>query len=631
MIFNFLVSSSNTVDSLYNENVFFPTASEMGASITKIGQFNILHNGITGHDFYLSQDSILLIFGYIRDKSIKWQHKSSNEALLKVIQSDFDNLSAVEFKKKYSGVYSIVGVNKDGVKLLTTFSAVHAVHYSVHNGETTVSNNMLWLQNVVQGNMYLPSVVQLLCSNFKEIIGEKSVIENVFRLEPNNLVTILGSRIVKEKLEFIPIQNSYKTIHEFAKYVWGNYNYEVELYCGNEAEVTLCLSGGLDSRLMLVSMNQFAKITAITHGDEDFYETEVAKRLATATGVPLIITPDTHHTFHTPNEMFEHFIHGGGAISEYVQISQVITEQKLPKKVILGDLFESLDARGTSFMSSRANRVNFVLNKLINRKVAIKMLNDENFEEWKISKQEFLIKQYKKGERYLSKTFKEYLNADPNLWSQLENDIDNFLEDFKNYKVNNIEDLNEIYGWLTKARLFHCRQLFSFSGQAQADNLTCTDEFLARILGVPLDFRVRKRLIYLIANTEKFKKVKKIPTVQVPFVPTNTPLIIREAILYLRYKIDTILLKQSMKRSGKVRTRVLKSLNAKFEHENPQALKNLVGWFSNDYYDKEFILQMFDDTKTGKTWPFTNMFYVSSAKSEYLMHKFFKPENKKIK
>jgi hypothetical protein len=119
-------------------------------------------------------------------------------------------------------------------------------------------------------------------------------------------------------------------------------------------------------------------------------------------------------------------------------------------------------------------------------------------------------------------------------------------------------------------------QMFSFCGEAEGFNTICTDNFMKNIISVPIDQRLRKKLVYAIHNNmPEFEKVKNIGTTQIPFVTTNSPLLAKEISLLLRYKIDGYLTRKNLNKTGNKRMHFAYAINEKYEYENPQAEINI--------------------------------------------------------
>ena len=115
-----------------------------------------------------------------------------------------------------------------------------------------------------------------------------------------------------------------------------------------------------------------------------------------------------------------------------------------------------------------------------------------------------------------------------------------------------------------------------------------------------------------------FKKVRSIPTPQIPYTAVSAPLPWKELVMYLRLKADRSIGKKAAKKGEHEKTRLLKGPNYNAEY-NAKNLQRYQEWYNDVCISREKMKQYFIDIQEGRTGAVSTIDFIGLAKAEFMV------------
>ena len=214
--------------------------------------------------------------------------------------------------------------------------------------------------------------------------------------------------------------------------------------------MSVALSGGIDSRILLGALPKNKNIKCISYGPNDSYEISIARKLAKIKNAdhknysdPLINFPNL--------EVIEEYVSKTEAVylCSWLEILENIRIEK--KEVLLiGDLSTALTGRTIKkFSSKEYQRKNFVRHSLFSRAFKFEENSKINFENWKKKTLDYYLS------FYTSKTIKARgLDISKSILAEnIEDDLNELFQRIESHKLKYIELVDELFLWYTHTRI----------------------------------------------------------------------------------------------------------------------------------------------------------------------------------
>lgn len=491
---------------------------------------------------------------------------------------------------------------------------VYPVYYLNSGSNFYISNSIIWLGALSRAKIDEVGLFQrTYCPEFANV-GTRTVLEGCKRLLPGEWIKFnksgskLETKYDNKLYEEIssPNDNSI-TPQEY----WNQFKKELNYCAGNEKNIHVALSGGMDSRLLLGGISSDKNLTCHTYGNQDFYETGIAEKLASLRQANFRSYSEPELNFPERNILRKYT-----AETEAVYLCtwlEILEAQDKSKKniLLLGDMTESLQGRNLAFKKTFKTYWNYYVR---NRKISFRKTSKENFEGWK----EKILFTYS---RLISNEHIECLHlsiSEKELRRQIKIDLDNIFQRIEAHNLPLMELVQELFSWFTHARNPMGKQIIQLNTEFHSYCPSMSIQCLRVTSNIHPARRVNgKYMKSLFGTVNELKHLGKIATSQIPFIAYNAPDIFKLPIWFFRSKVDNVLIERLMKSKdpGK-RYRFLKSYNWVAVYQKPNLEKILRSYFQQDFLGEKYtdgIIKGALSRKNLESWPLVNVNIINAA------------------
>jgi hypothetical protein len=403
--------------------------------------------------------------------------------------------------------------------------------------------------------------------------------------------------------------------HQLYKKYWEAFKKEVALCLIDHEEVKVALSGGIDSRVILVAIPSDKKISCLTFGAKENYETKIASRLAKIkkAGFKNFYQPDLYFPSYEVLKKYTLQTEAVQICSWLEIMENVETQPVVP--MLLGELCEALPGRNIIKYSSRNFRQeNFIKYYLLKKDYQLEKSTSENFETWKAKILNRYLIYY--GEIRLNRM--NFKISPEELRQAVKEDLEELFSRIEAHKLPYAELYDELFSWYTYTRMRLAKQLQISSSRYRAYSPAMSMQVLRNTSNIHPNLRLNYRFAKkLFKESKELRKFNKIPTSQAPLVPQYFPDFIKFPVWGIRSKIDGYLIKRMMKsKNAGNRYRLFKSIDWAGAYQLPDMEKNLKDYFKNNHLGEEFfqnILNQSVQRKELNQWPFANIDIMNAA------------------
>ncbi|TBW25674.1 hypothetical protein [Gramella sp. KN1008] len=582
-----------------------------GLHSLKQNSFNVLINDKntiteTENDFSITN-------GYLKDFSLEDERDQKISGARSVLTNwpVDDNIT---------GSFSSLILNKRNAEIViaTDPANIYPIYYLKKGEEFFISNSIILIGRFSEAEFDKAGIFQRAVGPGFMNIGSRTVLKNCKSLLPGEWIRFDSKgELILKKFDNSLYQNidSDELKENQIKTYWSHYKKEVGLCTADSKDVSIALSGGIDSRIVLGAIPEDKAIAAYTFGEDSNYESKIAKKLARVSNA-------SHSAFFDPEQYFpkKETLTNYTKETEAVKLNswlEILKNVQPSSKhpILLGELCEGLPARNiTKLNTTEFRKQNFIKYYVRKERIPLTPSNSLNFENWKKTKINFILSWH------IDFWF-EKLDLQKSKKEIIKSTLINAEEIFDRIEAHNLpytELYDELFSWYTFTRMELSRQV----------NI-CNEKFYAYSPGMSLQMLKKTsnihpnlRLYYRFANkllkeTPELRKFKNIPTSQIPIVPQSWSNIFKIPVWGLRSKIDDWLIKRMMKSKDiNKRYRLLKSINwAKVYHQRDM-LDNLKAYYEDNHLSKsyyEIFFNLAKKRKTLKSWPFANMDIISGA------------------
>ena len=441
--------------------------------------------------------------------------------------------------------------------------------------------------------------------------GRRTLLEGISRLLPG------------ERLKWRPGETEYRsdfdntlvgdieelTLQATARRVFDCMKNEVAAALLDADDIRVAMSGGMDSRLLLGSIETNGrKIECLTYGDDAHYESRIAARSARAIGA-------SHRCFSIAGKYFpthdqlEPLIRESESANymEWFGMIEYLRAREAKKPLLLGDLCESIDGRYMTSLSTREARVRSFLKGIVGRRHKFTPSSDASFDEWASITTEKVVADLSVNFDHLSESVRQQKSSEQIL-AETRADIELSLERVRANMPPYVEMYDELFIWLHRIRFLLANQITWLGTCSEAISAGISVRFLRMITRVHPKFRVRKILMNRIIRLPEFDSLARIPSAQIPFISSRAPRLIRELIWGARSTADRLLITRAMKlRDADRRQRVLPSLDLVAEYRDRSSEASIRTWFAGRYVNAGKYLNLFRRRAELVAWPLINV------------------------
>lgn len=553
------------------------------------------------------------IDGYIRNfklpgEDIERHAKSGAEEIAKdwPLSDNFTGSFSVILRKK----------RNDEITICNDLIGVYPVYYLIFEGELFISNSIILMALISNCDFDEVGIIQRSIGPEYSNFGSRTILKNCKRLLPGEYISFVGKKIVQKKYDNSLYQNL-STQHQqhnlHIKY-WEAYKKELKYALIDFQDVNIALSGGLDSRLLLGAIPKTKNIKCLTYGQEDYYETKVAKKLAKRTKAHFQSFSDLDLYFPSMKTFTRHHLKTEAVlVCSWLEILENI-ELNNRNPLLLGDMTEALAGRNIKKFSSRKFRQqNFYKYHIKKNDYSFENSSKETFKKWI----EGIVHNYDRWytENRIGK-FK-IKNSREELVQGLHQDLQEIFTRIESHHLPYSELFDELFLWYTHSRVPMGKQILMCNSDFYSYCPPMSMQVLRMTSNIHPNLRLSNRFLNKLFSLPDLKKLNKVPTSQAPIIPQNLPGILKMPVWGIRSKIDHYLIKRLVKsKNPNMRYRLFKSLNWPMIYQNQHLEKNIQDYFNPNQLGEgqfEHLKKRALERKELIQWPFGNTEIISNA------------------
>lgn len=571
----------------------------------RIGVFNLLTEEVYGLKSNNGLTSI--IDGYIRNFNFDAQDLALQEE------------KSIEFMKdkwpvsnSITGSFSctIIDETKEEVILCNDSIGVYPLYFQVRDKDLFISNSLVWMGALAGAELDDPGLFQrTYCPEFANI-GSRTLLKNTKRLLPGEWIRFNKSgAILDRKFDNELYQNI--TSKEYTLEYWDQFKKELEYCVAGEERLNVALSGGMDSRLIMSGLPKEKKVFCHTYGQENFYETQVAKKIAVLYNARFRNYSQPELYFPSKEILQKYTLETEAIyVNSWLEILEA-EEREKRETMLLGDMAESLQGRN---LPVHKNPENFFKYFLQRKPYPFKENTPEEFYKWKKD----IIRKYTK---LLFQTHLNRINvksAEGQIREGIINDLEDIFVRIEQHNLPYMELVTELFSWLTHARIPMGKQILIVNSDFRSYCVPMSIQILRLTSNLHPDLRINGRFVKsLFSSVKELRSAGNIPTSQIPYVPFNAPDLLKIPVWFGRSGIDDLLIKRLM-RSGDPgkRYRLLNSFNWAVVYQQPHLESILRSYFEKNYIGQgyaEGIIKGALARKTLEQWPLSNTNIINAA------------------
>ncbi|AVR43804.1 hypothetical protein C7S20_00130 [Christiangramia fulva] len=562
----------------------------------------ISHNGLT-----------TILDGFLKD----FEKKDDLEARISASEYVFETWPV---KDTITGSFCsmIISEEKNEITLCSDLVNIYPLYYLKKKEVFFISNSIILLGRYSGAEVDKTGIVQRALGPEFMNIGSRTILKNCKRLLPGEWLHFdLKGNILKRKFDNSLYQNMSGPFFEegMLEDYWNHYKKETELCTAGFDQVSIALSGGIDSRIALGSVPDSKEIHAYTFGSPENYETGVARKLARIKGAEHFSFSNLSLYF-PEKPVLKNYIKTTEAIKlnswlELLENIQIEVKQPL----LLGELCEGLPARNIKkFNSAHFRKKNFIKYYLKKDQFPLSSPNPENFQEWKAKKRQLLVSWF--DENWFKRMEMEGFRKEV-----IKNTLSDIEEIFDRIEAHNLpyaELYDELFSWYTFTRMELSRQVNICNEKFYAFSPGMSIQMLKKTSNIHPNLRLFYRFANkMLKNEPDLRPFRNVPTSQIPLFPQQFPDFLKIPAWGIRSRIDDWLVKRMIKsKDPSKRVKLFPGMNWAKIYQLPDLEERMESYyqpnFLGDEYAKTFI-HLTEKRKNFKSWPFANMDIMSGV------------------
>ena len=578
----------------------------------KLGVFNLFTE--TEESLIHSGPCSSIHDGYLRDLQLKdadvVQHTQSAIAHIQ---------KSWPLPENITGSFSITLVDEKNYEILicNDLIGVYPLYYLLKEEEIFISNSIILTAHFSECDFDEVGIVQRCIGPEYANFGSRTILKDCKRLLPGEFLRINSAGEVIEKKYDNSLYGHISASdqhHELHKKYWEDYKREIDYCLTGSRQVNIALSGGMDSRLLLGAIPDDRKITCITYGDSDNYETKIAARLAKLKNAKFESFSETELYF-PPLPVMRKYVLKTEAVlvCSWLEILENISVSR-KNPFLLGDMTEALAARNIKQYSGRNFRKNNFVEYFLRKKdYEFEESSEEKFQAWK----RLILHNYDRWytEKRISKLT---VTLSPSqLVAGLHKDLEEIFSRIRSHRLPFTQLYDELFYWYTHSRGPMAKQIQICNSNFASYSPPMSMQILRNTSNIHPNLRLGNRFLSKLFSLPKLKKLNRLPTSQAPLVPQNFPNFIKFPVWGIRSRIDHYLINRMMKKKDVTkRYRLFQSINWPQIYQTPAMVKNIEDYFGNNHLgfrQYEHILTRAIERKELKQWPFGNTEIIANA------------------
>lgn len=488
------------------------------------------------------------------------------------------------------------------LRIFTDIAAVYPLYYAFKAGQSLIGTSQAIIGKFLNYEVDWTGIVEMISPPHYITLGSRTIVKDVKQLLPGELIEITSGNVLRKlydnSLYGEPLTGSLK---DQAELVWEMIKADVKASISDTDTVNLGMSGGWDSRLIAAALQGLdVHKTFYTYGlDQDEYEVQLAKKCAQLSDADFHFC-NIYETYFPGYELFYNNLKNSESlfITQWMAIINN-SSNDIKDLFILGDMFESIVGRNIKSLTTREIRKKRYFS--INKNENLFCTSKEGFYNWSNK----LAANFQINWKGLNSSLVDSLN--------IQTINEELLEDlkclFKIIEMTNIPYnilYDEIYSWYTHGKSMN-KQICCLKEKFFPVSSTMSVRLIKLTSKInPID-RADLKLLHEIQILPELWKYSSLPSAAIPFIPSYTPLWIKDLVWGARSTIDKRLIKHAMKKKDKkARMSVLSSTNFVTLYNHPKAKERVASYFEGSPIKADPYLQTVERRATLESWPYIN-------------------------
>lgn len=548
--------------------------------------------------------------------------KSNNNQKIKNFYRNLNNCWPI-LDESMSGCFSGLLFDKSRkiLRIFSDISGIFPLYYSQQKNYWLGGTNLINLAHVLKEDFDLLGVLQRLTPPDYVNFGSRTVVKNIRKLLPGELIQINSNFLVENIYDntlFSRINRD--SIRDSAWALWETIKSDINSCVEQFKFINVGMSGGWDSRIIAGAL-QFSNVkkSYITYGEsENEYEVEIAKKCAIITHANFQYC-DIYENYFPSRDLFERNMKKteGVFVTPWISVNESIPSNNF-QPILLGDMFEVIVGRNIKSLTSRKSRKERLLDFSKKRTSQVEA-NFDDFEKWKEKKIESIVNQQLNQLTYINQDVKSDYSI-KYLRDELSNDLESTFSRINQHNLPYKILQDELLGWYTHG-ISMGRQFLTLKENFSPLAITMGFRVLRESSFIDPFQRVNGNLLHEIQAHPDFSKLSQLPSAAIPIIPSNSPLFIKDIIWGARSIIDQKLINRAIKsKNKKGRMRLFKSINYVNLYNHPEAESRVKGWFMNySYIENNNFVKLVVDRANLDEWPLVNFDIVGPASTMILL------------
>ncbi len=400
------------------------------------------------------------------------------------------------------------------------------------------------------------------------------------------------------------------TTEGFAEETYSQLNHEIDLATSGIDKLSIALSGGWDSRILLAALSERkGDLSCHTMGASDLYESRLAKQCADYMGCPIEFYP-LENRFFPQGELWKKivsktesagFLHWTPLIEPNIDAPETVDEY-----LVIGGVADSLDGRNILRYSSRMARKKHFMRNLFIPNAKFSVIGPSQFQDWKEELKARVIADICHNRNKLAGALLDECDVET-VKEETLCDLELGFKRIADQMPPYVELLDEIFRWFHYTRYFMGSQLLQAGAISNVLVPSMSLRFMRFSSNIDPAIKLRRGLLNAIGRQSGFGKLAKIPTSTIPLVSCSAPVIVQEMIWAGRHSIDNFLIRRMLKsKTVRDNERLLKSFSYAKEYGRSDTISNVSNWYSGRWIDLKPYLDILKKRAELSLWPSVN-------------------------
>lgn len=566
---------------------------------------------------------LFLVTGWLRDSRVERAHQVSNDALLGAFTHDEWPLP-----DDITGDYAGVHLHNGDVRIFSSLQGVYPVYCWYQSPQKwLISTQSLLLARTLHLPLDPVGLAQSISPPFFVTYGARTLYKGVRRILPGERLKWTADGRTSSKHDNTLFADRIERLDdEVVDAVWDVITRDAALLIQDQNPFSIAMSGGWDSRLLLAALDEKASNgrTFFTYGYEPSgYEVNVARQCAetvngtftfcdirdsyfpdcTAFKEQVLKTESVHITpwfavLHRHRD--GHTIHGA---SEWM---------------LMGELFEAVPGRNAKSLSSRDARMRTFLTRPSSQASRSQQSGRQAVDAWKEWTREKTIRLQA---QHFETCVPEHaaLIRSQELLDGLREDVDELYRRMDAHELTNVVQYDELFHWYTNGRMAIARQLLALQPDFMGASPTQSVRVLRLLSRIPVESRVSQQLQQALIKRKVRTSLGRLPSAQVPYLPSSAPLVLKQLAWGLRAGLDQMLIRRMMKsKKPESRQRVVRSIDYRTLYAREDSVERVRSWFHGTLLSEEYFVKKTMARASMREWPLANIDIVAPANAAWM-------------